>query len=129
MFDLSIIVTIVPPVVTAVFAYLVARKKNLVMERINRAKVDADVQTQALNLVRGVMNDMRDDFHREIMSLKVENEKLKAEIEDNKSRVQSLEKQLIASDELIETLRSEISTLKKTLTFYEEEIARLRKGD
>jgi chromosome segregation ATPase len=129
MFDLSIIVTIVPPVVTAIFAYLVARKKNIVSERISRAKVDADIQSQALNLVRGVMNDMREDFHREITSLKEENEKLKEEMEDNKSRVQNLEKQLVASDELIETLRSEISTLKKTLTFYEEEIARLRKGD
>lgn len=129
MFDLSVIITIVPPIVTAAFAYLVARKKNLVSERINRAKVDADVQTQALNLVRGVMNDMRDDFHREIDSLKVENQKLKAEIDENRSRVQSLEKQLVASDELIETLRSEISTLKKTLTFYEEEIARLRKSN
>jgi chromosome segregation ATPase len=129
MFDLSIIVTIVPPIVTAAFAYLVARKKNIVSERITRAKVDADVQTQALNLVRGVMNDMRQDFHREITSLKEDNQKLRQEIEENSSSLQILQKQLVASDELIETLRSEISTLKKTLTFYEEEIARLRKND
>lgn len=129
MLDLNILVTIVPPVVTAAFAYLVARKKNLVTEKINRSKVDADVQTQALNLVRGVMNDMRDDFHREIKSLKEENQKLKQEIEENSSRLETLQNQLTASDELIETLRSEISTLKKTLTFYEAEIERLRKKE
>ena len=129
MFDFSIIITIVPPLITAGFAYLIARKKNVVTERINRAKVDADVQTQALGIVREVMNDMREDFHREILSLKEDNKKLKQEIEENNIHLQTLQTQLIASDELIETLRSEISTLKKTLTFYEEEIARLRKGE
>ena len=129
MFDFSIIITIVPPLITAGFAYLIARKKNVVTERINRAKVDADVQTQALGIVREVMNDMREDFHREILSLKEDNKKLKQEIEENNIHLQTLQTQLIASDKLIETLRSEISTLKKTLTFYEEEIARLRKGE
>jgi len=128
MFDLSIIITVVPPIVTGIFAYLVARKKNIVAERISRAKVDADVQTQALVIVRQVMNDMRDDFHREMAVMRTENEKLRSEIEENKSRLQSLQEQLLASDELIETLKSELSTLKKTLALYEEEIERLRKG-
>lgn len=129
MFDLNIIVTIVPPVVTAVFAYLVARKKNIVTERINRAKVDSDVQAQALNLVRGVMNDMREDFHREMTEMKDENQKLRVQIDENKSHIQSLQRQISVNDELTETLRSEISTLKKTLSVYEEEITRLRKSE
>jgi peptidoglycan hydrolase CwlO-like protein len=127
MLDWSIIVTIVPPVITAAFAYLVARKKNLVAERINHAKVDADIQTQALNLVRGVMNDMREDFHREVTSLKEENQKLQKEIDRNNTHLQDLQRQLAANDELIKTLRLEILTLTKTLAIYEGEIARLKK--
>lgn len=129
MLDINVIVTVVPPILTAVFAYLIARKRNIITERMGRAKVDADIQAQALNIVRGVMNDMRDDFQKEISSLKTENAKLKEEVEENSLRLQTLQKQLIASDELVATLRSEISTLKKTLSIYEEEIARLRKGE
>lgn len=128
MLDVSVIVTIVPPILTAVFAYLVARKRNIISERINKAKVDADVQSQALNIVRGVMNDMRDEFRREIESLRAENVKLKAEVNENRNQIANLQEQLTASDVLVESLRSEISILKKTLTIYEEEIARLRKN-
>ena len=129
MLDLSLVITIVPPIVTGIFAYLIARKKNAVAERINRAKVDADIQTEALNIVRQVMNDMRADFNREMTVMKDENHKLRLEIEDNKTRLQSLQEQLLASDELIETLKSELSILKKTLSMYESEIERLRKGN
>jgi predicted nucleic acid-binding Zn-ribbon protein len=128
MLDVSLIITIVPPIVTGIFAYLVARKKNIVAERISRAKVDADVQSQALTIVRQVMNDMREDFQREMSVLKEENQKLKYQIEDNKQKLQSMQEQMEASDVLIETLKSELSTLKKTLTIYEKEIERLRNG-
>lgn len=129
MLDINVIVTVLPPILTAVLVYLVARKRNIITERMGHAKVDADIQAQALSIVRGVMNDMRDDFQKEISSLKNENAKLKEEVEGNSLRLQILQKQLIASDELVATLRSEISTLKKTLSIYEEEITRLRKGE
>jgi len=129
MLDINVILTVVPPLLTAIFAYMLARKRSVIAERMGRAKVDADIQAQALTIVRGVMNDMRDDFQKEISSLKTENAKLKEEVEENTTRLQTLQKQLIASDELVATLRSEISTLKKTLSIYEEEIARLRKSE
>jgi len=128
MLDVNVILTILPPVLSAVFAYLIARKRNTISERVNRAKVDADVQIQALQIVRGVMTDMRDEFKQEIENLRNENKTLKREIEENTSRLTILQKQLVASDELVETLRSEISTLKKTLALYEVENERLRKN-
>ena len=128
MLDVNVILTILPPVLSAVFAYLIARKRNTISERVNRAKVDADVQIQALQIVRGVMTDMRDEFKQEIENLRNENKTLKQEIEENTSRLTLLQKQLLASDELVETLRSEISTLKKTLALYEVENERLRKN-
>ncbi len=129
MLDVNVLITILPPILTAVFAYLIARKRNIVSERVNRAKIDADVQTQALQIVRGVMTDMREEFKREIDVLRAENKALKEEVENNKDRLTTLQKQLVASDELVETMRSEISALKKTLIVYEAEIERLRKGD
>jgi len=59
MLDGTALITILPPIATAFFAYLVARKRNLVSERLNKAKINADIQTQALTIVQGVMNDMR----------------------------------------------------------------------
>jgi CII-binding regulator of phage lambda lysogenization HflD len=129
MLDVNVLITILPPILAAVFAYLIARKRNAASERVNRAKIEADVQTQALQIVRGVMNDMRDEFKREIDALRNENRTLKVEIEENKNRLMVLQKQLVASDELVETMRSEISALKKTLAVYEAEIERLRKGE
>jgi chromosome segregation ATPase len=128
MFDVSVIVTVVPPILTAAFAYIIARKRNLVSERINKAKISADIQTQALNIVRGVMVDMRDEFRREIDELRTENKRLKEEISNNSMSLKHLQEQLTASDILIDTLRSEISTLQKTVKLYEAENERLKKG-
>lgn len=129
MLDVNVLITILPPIFAAIFAYLIARKRNATSERVNRAKIDADVQTQALQIVKGVMEDMRDEFKREIDALRNENKALKQQIDENQSRLKGLQQQLVASDELVETLRSEISALKKTLMLYEAEIERLRKNE
>lgn len=129
MIDASILVTIIPPIVTGVFAYLIARKKNAITEKLNKAKVDAEIQTQALTIVRGVMNDMRDEFKREIASLKEENEILSKKASDNEENIKSLNQQLQASEKLIATLRSEIDALQLTIKIYEGELNRLRGND
>jgi len=129
MLDVNILITIIPPVLTAVFAYLIARKKNVITERMNRAKVDADVQSQALNIVRGVITDMRDEFKRELDELRKENATLKHEIENNRNDLKNLQEQLDSRDAMIDTLQSEISALKKTVNLYEAEIERLRKKE
>ena len=129
MLDASAILLIVPPIVTAAFAYMVARKKNVVTERMGRAKIDSEIQTQALTIVRGVMNDMRDEFRREIDSLTKENETLKEEVADNANKIETLHVQLTASDVLVATLKSEINTLQNAIKMYQEENARLRKAE
>ena len=127
MIDASIIITIVPPIVTGVFAYLIARKKNTLSEKIGKAKIDAEIQNQALTIVRGVMNDMRDEFKREIENLKQDNDRLRKQVLDTESNIRKLYDQLRASDELVETLQKEIAALRNTIKIYEEEIVRLRK--
>lgn len=125
MIDSSIIITIIPPIVTGVFAYLIAKKKSTLAERINKAKVDADIQSQAFSIVKGVMNDMRDEFKREIEALKEENEVLRKQVSTNDKKIQDLTDQCKASDKLVETLQSEIGALRLTIKVYEKEIERL----
>jgi chromosome segregation ATPase len=122
--DTSIIITIVPPILTAIFAYLIARKRNL----LSRAKLDADIQSQALIIVKGVMADMREELKREIDTLRREKDELKLKIDSAETQINSLRHQLDASDEIIATLKSEINTLQSTNKMYQDEIARIRKG-
>lgn len=126
MIDYNSIILIVPPIITAAFAYMVARKKNIISERLNKAKIDADIQNQALTIVRGVMNDMRDELRKEIDVLRKENEHLKEEVHSNRRRVELLESQLEASAKLVETLKAEILTLQTTLSVYKDENERLK---
>lgn len=126
MIDTNAIVLIIPPVLTAAFAYLIARKKNIISERLNKAKIDSEIQTQALTIVEKVTSDMIKGLQREIDDLKKENEDFKHEIRDSKARIESLETQLTASDQLVAMLRSEISTLQAALSMYKEENSRLK---
>jgi chromosome segregation ATPase len=126
MIDSGILITVVPPILTGVFAFLIARKKNIITEKVSRAKIDAEIQTQALTIVRGVMNDMRDEFRREIASLKVENERLRVKVEDTEKDIRGLHVQLRVSDELVANLKGEIATLRSTIKIYEDEIVRLK---
>jgi predicted nucleic acid-binding Zn-ribbon protein len=127
MIDTGILVTVVPPFLTGVFAFLIARKKNTISEKVSRAKIDAEIQTQALTIVRGVMNDMRDEFRREISNLKVENERMRKKLDDTENDISELHTQLRASDELVANLKGEIASLRSTIKIYEDEIARLKK--
>jgi len=126
--DASILITIVPPILTATFAYLIAKKRNIISGKISQAKIEADIQTQALTIVKGVMNDMRDEFKREIDGLRKEKDELKIKVDETTAQLNALRSQLDASDEIISTLKSEINTLRSTVKIYEEEITRLRNG-
>jgi uncharacterized coiled-coil DUF342 family protein len=124
--DINAIILIIPPIITAIFAYLIARKKNIISERIGKAKIDSEIQTQALSIVDKVMGEMRIELRREIDELRKENESLKKSIVDSQTRIESLESQLDESDQLVSILRSEISTLKVALAMYKEENTRLK---
>lgn len=126
MMDINAILLIIPPILTAVFAYLIARKKNIITERISKAKIDSEIQTQALTIVEKVMGEMRAELRREIDELRRENEELKKAISESESKLESLQHQLEASNQLVSILRSEIRTLQAALAMYKEENTRLK---
>ena len=126
MIDVNAIILIVPPILTAGMAYLVARKKNVVNERVGKAKIDAEIQSQALTIVRGVMTDMRDEFRRELEDLKKENISLRKDLNNQTLQITSLQTQLSASGELINSLKHEITTLQITGELYRKENERLK---
>jgi uncharacterized coiled-coil DUF342 family protein len=126
MIDTNAIILIIPPILTAAFAYLIARKKNIITERLSKAKIDSEIQVQALTVVEKVMGEMRTELRREIDELRKENEYLKKAIVDSQARIETLESQLDASNELVAILRSEISTLQTAISMYKEENNRLK---
>lgn len=126
MLDINAIILIIPPIISAAFAYLIARKKNLITERMSKAKIDSEIQTQALTIVEKVMSDMRQELRREIDELRKENEELKKAITESDTKIDALQNQLEASNHLVSILRSEIGTLQTALTMYKEENFRLK---
>jgi chromosome segregation ATPase len=126
MVDINAIIIIIPPILTAAFAYLVARKKNIITERIGKAKIEFEVQVQALSIVEKVMAEVRIELRREIDDLRKENESLKKVIVDSQIRIDSLESQLDINNQLISTLKSEIAALQIALSMYKEENIRLK---
>jgi len=117
--DMGIIITIIPPILTAIFAYLIAWKRNIISEKMDKAKLDADIQSQALTIVKSVMNDMREELRREIEVLRKEKDALKIQIESSEIQIKDLRTQLEASDEIIIALKSQISILQSTIKLYE----------
>ena len=115
----QLILTAIPASVTGAIAFIVGKRKNASSERITKAKAEAYVQIKALDIVRGIIQDLKDEFLRELKVLKAENEELKHSIKE-------LEQQLVASSQLTETLRGEINSLRNTLKTYQEENERLK---
>lgn len=121
-----ILAATIPTAITGVFAYMLGRRKNIMAEKIAKSKTDAEIQGKALDIVKGVIQDMKDEFLREIKSLKLEIEKLSAENAKLKVSIEDLETQLIASSKLSGTLQDEIASLQRSLTAYKEENDKLK---
>ena len=123
---MPILTATIPTLITGTVAYMLGRRKNIMAEKIAKSKVEAEIQGKALDIVKGVIQDMKTEFLREIQSLKQEIEKLTSENEKLKISMEDLETQLIASDKLSSTLRDEIASLQRSLTAYKEENDKLK---
>lgn len=126
MIDGNILITIIPPVFAAGIAYAIARIKSNANERIQRAKIEADVDTRAMDMVTNVMDEMRKELKAEIEKLRQENVALKISAEQNKDEIENLRKRLRESSELQDAMKMEIASLKNTIQWYER---RLRESE
>jgi methyl-accepting chemotaxis protein len=133
MIDTNTIITVVPPIITGAFAYFIASRKKQSEERINKAKTDADTQNQALIIVRGVVDDMRNEFRREIDNLKSDNDRLRSDNDKLEEKVMvcnntilSLSQEIKTQNENVIQFHSEVASLKATIKVYENELARLK---
>lgn len=126
MIDSSILITIIPPVFAAIIAYAIAKVKTTANERIQRAKIEAEVNHKAMEMVKGVVDDMRVELKAEIQNLKNENKLLKEDMVRSREEVDVLRKRLRDSFELQDAMQTEITSLKTTIQWYEK---RLREVD
>lgn len=122
MIDSNIIITIVPPIFAALIAYAIARIKSNANERIQRAKIDAEIDTRAMELVKSVMEEMRAELKAEISVLRNENKTLQDVLKQNREEIDSLQKRLRKSSELQDAMKVEIASLKNTIQWYERRL-------
>lgn len=115
MFDGNIFITIIPPIFAALIAYAIARIKHGSDERIQRAKIDAEVDGRAMDMVKSIVEEMRTELKAEIASLRAENA-------TNRDEIERLRKQLRESSELQDAMKVEIASLKNTIQWYERRL-------
>jgi hypothetical protein len=106
MIDTTII-TIFPPILASVLTYAIAVKRS----KLIQLKTIAEIQSKAIELVQRSEEQMRLELRQDIDRIRQENDILKKKIE-------MLESQCIANDQLIVTMREEIKSLKETVEYY-----------
>lgn len=107
MIDGITLITIIPPIVASLFTFIVAIRKS----RTLHIKTISEIQSSAIEIVQRAEEQMRLELRKDIDALKTENISLK-------EKVQDLEDQKKDNDNLINTLRSEIATLKGAIDLY-----------
>lgn len=98
------ILAIIPPIVASILTYIVASKKA----RVQYAKVVADMQSKAVEVVSAQEEKMRQEIWAELASVRDENQSLREELASLKEKLQS-------SYDLSDSLREEIKSLKSAL--------------
>ena len=129
MIDGNIFITILPPIFAAIIAYAIARIKSNANERIQRAKIEADVDGRAMETVKSIMQDMKTELKSEIALLREENKGLRTEIATNKEEIENLRKRLRESSELQDAMKIEIASLKSTIQWYERRLKESETGE
>ena len=122
MIDGNILITIVPPLFAALIAYAIARYKSGTNERIQKAKIDAEVDGRAMDMVKSIVEEMKTELKAEIAALRAENA-------SNKEEIERLRKQLRESSELQDAMKIEIASLKNTIQWYERRLQESEGGE
>jgi predicted RNase H-like nuclease (RuvC/YqgF family) len=129
MIDGNILITIVPPIFAALIAYAIARIKSNANERIQRAKIEAEVDGKAMEMVKNVMEEMRRELKAEISLLREENKALRITAESNRDELENLRGRLRESAELQDAMKIEIASLKNTIQWYERRLRESETGE
>lgn len=120
-------VLIIPPLLTAVFTYIVAAQRA----KIKQAQVMAEIQSNAIKVVAEIEDRLRKELKSDLEIEKKELERkyddLKKENDVLRNQVSDFQGQLSASDHLIKALKDEILALKSTIDLYRSEMARNKK--
>lgn len=120
--DGNFLITIVPPIFAAIIAYAIARIKSNANERIQRAKIEAELDGKAMEMVRTIVEEMRIELKAEIASLREENKELKQAASNNREEIDLLRKRLRESSELQDAMKVEIASLRATILWYEKRL-------
>ena len=129
MIDGNILITIVPPLFAALIAYAIARIKSNASERIQRAKIEAEVDGKAMEMVRGIVDEMRIELKAEIAALRSDNKILQEVGKQNRDEIEALRRRLHESAQLQDAMKLEIASLKSTIQWYERRLNESETGE
>lgn len=129
MIDGNILITIIPPIFAAVIAYAIARIKSNANERIQTARIEAEVDSRAMEMVRSVMEEMKMELKAEIAVLRDENKILRQTANNNRDEIEALHRRLRESSELQDAMKIEIASLKNTIQWYERRLRESETGE
>lgn len=101
------LLTIIPPIIASLVTYGVAMKRS----KLVQLKTISEIQSKAIDLVQKAEEEMRIELRKEIERIREENDELR-------KKIQTLEDQRNASDQLSNTLKEEIKTLRDALDHY-----------
>lgn len=127
MIDGNLLTIILPPLFAAVVAYAIAKVKSNAHVRIQQAKLEAEIDSKAMEMVKNIVDTMKNEMKEEIQNLKKDNESLHIAINNSKEEIESLRQRLRASSELQDAMKQEIISLKNTIQWYETKLRELDK--
>ena len=126
MIDGAILATI-PPVLAAILTYIVSVKRN----RIQQAKLFADMQARAIEQVTRAEERMRKEIWDELQSVRVKNEKLSQELSELRRKYsvneEALKEQISLLQSTVDTYKDQVSSLQHTLEAYKKRVVELEK--
>ena len=129
MIDGNLLITIVPPIFAAIIAYAIARIRSNANERIQKAKIEAEVDGRAMAMVQSIVQEMKAELKAEIATLREENKLLRETANHNRDEIENLRKRLRESSELQDAMKIEIASLKNTIQWYERRLRESETGE
>lgn len=103
------IISVIPPILASIVTYAISTKKS----RLVQLKAIAEIQDKAIQLVQRAEEQMRLELHKEIDRIREENNTLRHKIEE-------LESQRHAIEQVSNSLYIEVQTLREALNHYKQ---------
>lgn len=120
--SIELIAALATPVITGVFALLLATYKS--KKRIDELEktLHIKVEQRASATINDMADELLSEFKADIEELKRENAELRQQLREANDKIKSLSEEIEMYRKVVQTMESELSTLRMAVKFYEQEL-------